>query len=90
MTMYWTTKMIIMKISIIITTKNEEFNLTRLLNSMLKIKNKVEVIVVDAGSTDKTCEIAKNHDFVRLISAPNTLRGEMLALKKQKEISLFF
>ena len=30
-----------MKISIIITTKNEEFNLTRLLNSMLKIKNKV-------------------------------------------------
>ena len=54
-----------MKVSIIITTKNEEFNLTRLLKSMSKIKNKVEVIVVDAGSTDKTCDIAKSHDFVK-------------------------
>jgi len=64
-----------MKVSIIITTKNEEFNLTRLLKSMSKIKNKVEVIVVDAGSTDKTCDIAKSHDFVKLLNAPDTLRG---------------
>ena len=65
-----------MKISIIITTKNEEFNLSRLLKSMSDIIDKVEVIVVDAGSTDKTCEIAESHDHVILISAPNTLRGE--------------
>ena len=48
-----------MKISIIITTKNEEFNLKRLLESMLKIKENVEVIVVDAGSTDKTEEVGR-------------------------------
>lgn len=64
-----------MKISIIITTKNEEFNITRLLESMHKIKDKIEVIIVDAGSTDKTCEIAKSYDFVKLISAPSSLRG---------------
>ncbi|UCF13547.1 MAG: glycosyltransferase [Thermoplasmatales archaeon] len=64
-----------MKISIIITTKNEEYNISRLLKSILKIKNEIEVIVIDAGSTDKTCEIAKNYDFVKLISAPSSLRG---------------
>ena len=61
--------------SIIITTKNEEYNLSRLLKSMSNIDDKVEVIIVDAGSTDKTCEIAEGYDFVKLISAPSTLRG---------------
>ena len=64
-----------MKISIIITTKNEEFNISRLLKSMPISKNEIEVIIVDAGSTDKTCEIAKSYDFVKLISAPSSLRG---------------
>jgi len=89
---YEVAKMIEMKVSIIITAKNEEFNLTRLLKSMSKIKNKVEVIVVDAGSTDKTCEIAKKHDFVVLISAPDTLRGEgrNVGIKKAKEDIIVF
>lgn len=64
-----------MKVSIIITTKNEEFNISRLLKSILPIKDKVEVIIVDAGSTDKTCEIAESYDFVKLILAPDSLRG---------------
>ena len=65
-----------MKTSIIITTKNEELNISRLLKSMPKSENEIEVIIVDAGSTDKTCEIAKSYDFVKLISAPSSLRGE--------------
>jgi glycosyltransferase involved in cell wall biosynthesis len=65
-----------MKVSIIITAKNEEKNILRLLNSTKKIKNKVEIIVVDAGSTDKTREIVKSFGYIKLISAPNTLRGE--------------
>ena len=75
-----------MKISIIITTKNEESNITRLLESMRKIKNYVEVIIVDIGSTDKTCEIAKSYDFVKLISAPSSLRGggRNIGVKKSK------
>ena len=64
-----------MKISIVITTKNEEFNIGRLLESMHKIKSYIEVIIVDAGSTDKTCDIAKSYDFVKIISAPSSLWG---------------
>jgi len=52
-----------MKISIIITTKNEEFNISRLLKSMPISKNEIEVIIVDAGSTDKTCEIANDTEI---------------------------
>lgn len=49
------------KITVIITTKNEEKNIGRLLKS---IKNQAfknsETIVVDNGSTDKTIQFAKN------------------------------
>jgi len=65
-----------MKVSVIITAKNEEKNIFRLLASMTNIKNKVEVIVVDAGSTDKTCDVVKKFKWPKLISAPDTLRGE--------------
>lgn len=78
--------MVKMEISIIITTKNEEFNLKRLLNSMTDFGKKVEVIIVDAGSTDKTCTVAKTFSFVKIINAPNTLRGEgrNVGIKKSK------
>jgi len=63
------------QLSIIITTKNEEKNIKRLLDSLSKIKEYIEVIIVDAGSTDKTCEIAHTYPFVKIIKAPATLRG---------------
>ena len=50
-------------ISIIIPTLNEEEYLPLLLNSIKKqdIKDDYEIIVADAGSNDKTVEIAKNY-----------------------------
>lgn len=33
-------------------------------------KDKVEVVIVDGGSLDKTIEIAKSFDFVRIINNP--------------------
>jgi len=84
--------MIKMKISIIITAKNEEYNLNRLLNSIYDLRKKVEVIVVDAGSTDKTRKVAKSFNFVKLINAPNTLRGEgrNIGIKKSKADIIVF
>jgi glycosyltransferase involved in cell wall biosynthesis len=40
------------------------------------VGEKAEVIVVDAGSTDKTCETIRKYNFIQLISAPGALRGE--------------
>ncbi|MFH0876438.1 MAG: glycosyltransferase [archaeon] len=49
-----------MKVSVIVTTKNEERNIARCLVS---VKNQsypnIEIIVVDNNSSDKTKEIAK-------------------------------
>lgn len=53
-----------MKISIIITTKNEEKNIENCLKSILTQtcpKDKIEIIVVDNGSTDKTRGIARKY-----------------------------
>lgn len=50
------------KVSIIVTTKNEEKNLGRLLDSVKNQKYKnIETVVVDNNSTDKTKEIAKKY-----------------------------
>ncbi len=49
-------------VSVIITTKNEEKNIENCLNSILGQtypKDKIEIILVDNGSTDKTKTIAK-------------------------------
>ena len=42
-------------LTVIIPVKNEEKNLTACLEAVKKIKN---VVVVDSGSTDSTCDIA--------------------------------
>ncbi|MEO5357647.1 MAG: glycosyltransferase [Nitrospirae bacterium YQR-1] len=50
-----------MLVSVIITTKNEERNIERCLQSVLNqqyLKENIEIIVVDNNSTDKTQEIA--------------------------------
>jgi glycosyltransferase involved in cell wall biosynthesis len=49
-------------LSIIIPTLNEEKNITRLLKQITdqEIGDMYEILIADAGSKDKTCEIAKN------------------------------
>ncbi|MFZ0421213.1 MAG: glycosyltransferase, partial [Candidatus Sulfotelmatobacter sp.] len=51
-----------MTLSIVVITHNEEFNLARTLESVqaLVSDGRGEIIVVDAGSTDRTVEIAKS------------------------------
>ena len=44
-------------ITAIILTKNEELNIERCINSIKDLADRI--VVVDSGSTDKTCEIAK-------------------------------
>ena len=55
------------EISILITTKNEEKNLSNLINSIIsqKFKN-YEIIIVDNYSTDKTQNIIKNYPDIKL------------------------
>ena len=47
------------RLSVCVITLNEEHNLPRALKSMEGIAD--EIVVVDAGSTDRTAEIAKDH-----------------------------
>lgn len=54
------------KLSVIIITKNEEKNIARCLES---VKFADEVILVDSGSTDKTCKIASEFKNTKIISA---------------------
>jgi glycosyltransferase involved in cell wall biosynthesis len=68
-----------MMISVIITTRNEEFHLPDLLDSLVVQERPFEIIIVDSASTDKTVEIAneysKRYPEVKLISYAGT-RGE--------------
>jgi glycosyltransferase involved in cell wall biosynthesis len=48
-------------ISIIVTLKNEEKSIAKLLDSLLLQEKPFEIIIVDAFSTDKTREIIKKH-----------------------------
>jgi len=66
-----------MEISLVITVKNEEATIDKLLTSLLSQSRKPdEIIIVDGGSTDKTVNIiqgyADQHPIVRLILAPGT------------------
>ena len=51
------------KVSVLIPAHNEEKNISKTLNTLLKIdypREKLEIIVVDDGSTDRTYEIVKS------------------------------
>lgn len=74
-------------ISIIIPTLDEETNIRRCLRSIFKQKfdGKIEVFVVDGGSSDRTVEIAKSFK-VQLLNNPKKYAeyGKIIGLKKSR------
>jgi len=80
----------IIMLSIIIPTLNEEKNLSFLLPALRKEDaEKMEIVIADAGSTDKTLEIAKNFNCVVTdggLPAEGRNKG---ALKARGDIFLF-
>jgi len=77
------------KISVVIPAYNEEKSIERTIESMLESdypKDKMEIIVVDDGSKDKTYELAKKHesDRVRIFTKENGGKGTALNLGIKK------
>ncbi|MBI4401692.1 MAG: TIGR04283 family arsenosugar biosynthesis glycosyltransferase [Nitrospirae bacterium] len=66
-------------ISVIIPTYNEEVALPATLRHLLKQPGNYEVIVVDGGSVDRTCEIVRVEPRVRLLPAPKGRASQMNA-----------
>jgi cellulose synthase/poly-beta-1,6-N-acetylglucosamine synthase-like glycosyltransferase len=71
------------KISVIVPAYNEEKNIRKCIESLLSAnypKDKLEVIVVDDGSTDRTYEIAKSikDKRVKVYTKPNSGKGASL------------
>ncbi len=70
-----------MKISVVLTTKNEEKNIVKLLESLINQEEPYEVLVVDSDSTDKTQEIVKEYSKknknIKLIVYPGTRAESM-------------
>lgn len=72
-------------ISIAIPTFNEEVNIQRCLNSVFnqKYPGKLEVFIVDGGSTDKTVKLAKQYPVIVLSNPEKQAeRGKKIALDK--------
>ncbi|MDR9417312.1 MAG: TIGR04283 family arsenosugar biosynthesis glycosyltransferase [Gracilimonas sp.] len=72
-------------ISIIIPTYNEEKSIDELISHLLATKNgqKVEILVVDGGSTDQTKKIAKNAG-ARVVISPDKGRASQMNYGAQK------
>lgn len=70
-------------ISVIVPTYNEERALPATLQSLLAQPGEYEVIVVDGGSTDRTCDIVLAESNVRLLTAPKGRASQMNAGAKQ-------
>lgn len=67
------------QVSIIIITFNSEDTIDKCMSSVFKVdypRDKYEVIVVDAGSTDRTLEIVKKFPVDKLIVEEGALRGK--------------
>jgi len=64
-------------ISIIIPTFNEEKVLPETLHHLLRQPGDFEIIVVDGGSIDHTCEIVSREARVRLLTAPKGRATQM-------------
>jgi glycosyltransferase involved in cell wall biosynthesis len=69
------------KISVILTTKNEEKNIGALLESLMHQEEPYEVLVVDSDSTDKTQDIirkySKKNKNIKLLVHPGTRAQSM-------------
>lgn len=69
------------KISVVLTTKNEEKNIGELLKNLVKQEDPYEVIIVDSESTDRTREIiqeySQKHDQIKLFDFPGTRAESM-------------
>lgn len=66
-------------ISVIIPAYNEEKALPYTLRTLLAQSGECEVIVVDGGSSDRTCDIARASSDVRLFTAPKGRASQMNA-----------
>ena len=70
-----------MKISVVLTTKNEEKNIGELLESLSNQEEPYEVLVVDSDSTDKTQEIVKKYSKknknIKLLTHPGNRAKSM-------------
>jgi glycosyltransferase involved in cell wall biosynthesis len=69
------------KISVVLTTKNEEKNIGQLLESLTNQEEPYEVLVVDSDSTDKTQDIvnkySKKNKKIKLLIHPGTRAESM-------------
>jgi rSAM/selenodomain-associated transferase 2 len=70
-------------VSVIIPTYNEEKALPVTLRHLLSQPGDYEVLVVDGGSTDRTCLIAQTESRVRLLEAPKGRALQMNAGAKR-------
>ena len=69
-------------ISVVIPTLNEAGELPETLSRVQAVPEIAEIIVVDAGSSDSTCEIAREHHCTVLECEPS--RGKQLRLGAEK------
>ena len=73
------------KISIVIPARNEEAGLSRLLPNLKSSFPQAEILIVDDGSTDRTPEIARQHD-TQLVQHPRSL-GNGAAIKSGARVA---
>ena len=79
-----------MKISIIIPIYNEEENLAKLIPSIFKnSKGDLEIIIVDAGSTDKSILIAKSLG-AKVVESPKKSRAAQMNLGAKSATGVIF
>ena len=78
-------------ISVIIPTFNEENNINKILNKLLKVKNISEIIFVDDRSTDETFKEIKKFfiykkvkGFVRIAKTRDLSKSVLYGVKKSK------
>jgi cellulose synthase/poly-beta-1,6-N-acetylglucosamine synthase-like glycosyltransferase len=76
-------------VSVLVPCHNEEIVIARTLKALLKLdypKDKIEILIIDDGSTDRTAEVvrdcAKDHPCIRLLQVPAAMavRGKPSAL----------
>ncbi len=76
-----------MKVSLCITTFNEEKSIGKLLDSIsVQTRKPDEIIIVDGGSKDKTVEIIQSYERIRLIisKGASIAKGRNIAVKNAK------